>query len=66
MLTESDLLSQDQTAKRDNEASLARTLLLNVTAAALLLGVVAAWLIAGQIVAPLRRALVRGQPDCRR
>lgn len=57
MLTESDLLSQDQTAKRDNEASLARTLLLNVTAAALLLGVVAAWLIAVQIVAPLRQAL---------
>ncbi|AUO20803.1 methyl-accepting chemotaxis protein [Pseudomonas sp. NC02] len=57
LLTESDLLSQDQTAKRDNEASLARTLLLNVTAAALLLGVVAAWLIAGQIVAPLRQAL---------
>ncbi|QQD53837.1 methyl-accepting chemotaxis protein [Pseudomonas fluorescens BBc6R8] len=57
LLTESDLLSQDQTAKRDKEASLARTLLLNVTAAALLLGVVAAWLIAGQIVAPLRQAL---------
>ncbi|MDQ0671975.1 methyl-accepting chemotaxis protein [Pseudomonas sp. D8002] len=57
LLTESDLLSQDQTAKRDNEASLARTLLLNVTAAALLLGVVAAWLIAVQIVAPLRQAL---------
>ncbi|MBK5412919.1 methyl-accepting chemotaxis protein [Pseudomonas sp. TH34] len=57
LLTESDLLSQDQTAKRDKEASLARTLLLNVTAAALLLGVVAAWLIAVQIVAPLRQAL---------
>lgn len=58
LLTESDLLSQDQTAKRDKEADFARTLLLNVTAAALLLGALAAWLIAGQIVTPLRQALV--------
>ena len=58
LLTESDLLSQDQTAKRDKEADFARTLLLNVTAAALVLGALAAWLIAVQIVAPLRQALV--------
>ncbi|MDY0832375.1 methyl-accepting chemotaxis protein [Pseudomonas sp. SED1] len=57
LLKESDLLSQDQTAKRDKDASLARTLLLNVTGAALLLGALAAWLIAAQIVAPLRQAL---------
>ncbi|MDY7530436.1 methyl-accepting chemotaxis protein [Pseudomonas sp. Bout1] len=57
LLKESDLLGQDQTAKRDKEASLARTVLLNVTGAALLLGIAAAWLIAGQIVAPLRQAL---------
>ncbi|MGC6371770.1 methyl-accepting chemotaxis protein [Pseudomonas sp. S2.OTC.A_B10] len=57
LLKESDLLSQDQTAKRDQEAGLARTLLLNVTGAALFLGVLAAWLIAAQIVAPLRQAL---------
>ncbi|MHA6572840.1 methyl-accepting chemotaxis protein [Pseudomonas yamanorum] len=57
LLKESDLLSQDQTAKRDRDASLARTLLLNVTGAALLLGALAAWLIAAQIVAPLRQAL---------
>ena len=58
LLTESDLLSQDQTAKRDKEADLARTLLLNVTAAALILGVLAAWVITVQIVAPLRQALL--------
>lgn len=57
LLKESDLLSQDQTDKRDQEAGLARTLLFNVTGAALLLGVLAAWLIAAQIVAPLRQAL---------
>jgi methyl-accepting chemotaxis protein len=57
LLKESDLLSQDQTAKRDREASLARSVLLYITAAALLLGSLAAWLIAGQIVAPLRQAL---------
>ncbi|MGA9705826.1 methyl-accepting chemotaxis protein, partial [Pseudomonas sp.] len=37
LLQESDLLSQDQTAKRDRDASFARTLLLSITAAALLL-----------------------------
>lgn len=58
LLTESDLLSQDQTAKRDKEAHVARTLLLNVTAAALILGMLAAWLITVQIVAPLRQALL--------
>ena len=58
LLTESDLLSQDQTAKRDKEADVARTLLLNVTAAALILGMLAAWLITVQIVAPLRQALL--------
>lgn len=57
LLHESDLLSQDQTAKRDRDASFARTLLLSITAAALLLGALAAWLIAGQIVMPLRQAL---------
>ena len=57
LLKQSDLLSQDQTTKRDTEAGLARTLLLNVSALALLLGIVAAWLIARQIVAPLRQAL---------
>ena len=57
LLKASDLLSQDQTAKRDSEASLARSVLLYITAAALLLGALAAWLIAGQIVAPLRQAL---------
>uniref|UniRef100_UPI0026C17017 methyl-accepting chemotaxis protein n=1 Tax=Pseudomonas sp. IB20 TaxID=1702250 RepID=UPI0026C17017 len=58
LLKQSDLLSQYQTEQRDKEADQARTLLINVTAAALLLGALAAWLIAGQIVTPLRRALV--------
>jgi methyl-accepting chemotaxis protein len=58
LLEQSDLMSQDQTAKRDTDASLARSLLFNITAAALLLGTLAAWLIAGQIVVPLRQALL--------
>ncbi|MBX7274685.1 methyl-accepting chemotaxis protein [Pseudomonas sp. O39] len=58
LLTESDQLSQDQTAKRDQEAGIARTLLLNVTVAALLVGALAAWLIAVQIVKPLQHALL--------
>jgi len=58
LLKQSDLLSQYQTEQRDKEADLARTLLLNVTAAALLLGALAAWLISGQIVIPLRHALL--------
>lgn len=58
LLHESDQLSEDQSAKRNREASLARTLLLNVTVAALLLGTLAAWLIARQIVVPLRQVLL--------
>ncbi|MCM2377745.1 HAMP domain-containing methyl-accepting chemotaxis protein [Pseudomonas marginalis] len=58
LLKESDQLSEDQSTKRNNEASLARTLLLNVTVAALLLGSLAAWVIAGQIVVPLRQVLL--------
>ncbi|MGR3887184.1 methyl-accepting chemotaxis protein [Pseudomonas sp. 1152_12] len=58
LLKQSDLLSHYQTEQRDKEADQARSLLINVTAAALLLGALAAWLIAGQIVNPLRRALV--------
>ena len=57
LLGQSDLLSQDQTQRRDHEAEQARTQTLGVTAAALLLGVLAAWVIAGQIVTPLRKAL---------
>jgi methyl-accepting chemotaxis protein len=57
LLAQSDLLSQDQTHRRDSEAEQARTQMLGVTAAALLLGVLAAWVIAGQIVKPLRKAL---------
>ncbi|KAB0545377.1 methyl-accepting chemotaxis protein, partial [Pseudomonas argentinensis] len=53
LLKQSDLLSQYQTEQRDKEADQARSLLINVTAAALLLGALAAWLIAGQIVNPL-------------
>ncbi|MFC6300586.1 HAMP domain-containing protein [Pseudomonas sp. CCM 7893] len=58
LLKQSDLLSQYQTEQRDKEADQARTLMLNVTAAALLLGALAAWLISGQIVTPLRQALL--------
>ena len=57
LLGQSDLLSQDQTQRRDHEAEQARTQTLGVTAAALLLGTLAAWVIAGQIVTPLRKAL---------
>ncbi len=57
LLAQSDLLSQDQTQRRDQEAQHARTQTLAITGAALLLGVLAAWIIAGQIVKPLRRAL---------
>ena len=57
LLAQSDLLSQDQTERRDLEAERARNQTLGVTAAALLLGALAAWVIAGQIVKPLRNAL---------
>lgn len=57
LLAQSDLLSQDQTQRRDQEAEQARTQTLAITAAALLFGALAAWIIAGQIVKPLRRAL---------
>ena len=57
LLGQSDLLSQDQTQRRDREAEQARTQTLGITAAALLLGILAAWVIAGQIVKPLRKAL---------
>lgn len=57
LLAQSDLLSQDQTQRRDQEAQHARTQTLAITGAALLLGALAAWIIAGQIVKPLRRAL---------
>ena len=57
LLGQSDLLSQDQTQRRDSEAEQARTQTLGITAAALLFGALAAWVIAGQIVKPLRRAL---------
>ncbi|MBD8191846.1 methyl-accepting chemotaxis protein [Pseudomonas fluorescens] len=57
LLTQSDLLSQDQTQRRDREAEQARIQTLGIAAAALLLGALAAWVIAGQIVHPLRKAL---------
>ncbi len=57
LLGQSDLLSQDQTQRRNREAEQARTQTLAITATALLLGVLAAWVIAGQIVKPLRKAL---------
>jgi methyl-accepting chemotaxis protein len=57
LLTQSDLLSQDQTQRRDHEAEQARTQTLSTTAAAVLFGALAAWVIAGQIVHPLRKAL---------
>ncbi|KTC46678.1 chemotaxis protein [Pseudomonas fluorescens ABAC62] len=57
LLGQSDLLSQDQTQRRDSEAEQARTQTLLITAAALLFGILAAWVIAGQIVQPLRKAL---------
>ncbi|MDB1108770.1 methyl-accepting chemotaxis protein [Pseudomonas extremaustralis] len=57
LLGQSDLLSQDQTQRRDREAEQARTQTLGITAIALLLGILAAWVIAGQIVKPLRKAL---------
>ena len=57
LLVQSDLLSQDQTQRRNREAEQARTQTLAMTAAAVLFGALAAWIIAGQIVKPLRRAL---------
>ena len=57
LLVQSDLLSQDQTQRRNREAEQARTQTLAITAAAVLFGALAAWIIAGQIVKPLRRAL---------
>ncbi|AZF03186.1 methyl-accepting chemotaxis protein [Pseudomonas sp. R5-89-07] len=54
----SDLLSQSQNAKRNDEADHTRTLLIGVTVAALVLGALAAWWIASQIAAPLRDILV--------
>lgn len=54
----SDLLSQSQTTKRNDEADHTRTLLIGVTVAALVLGALAAWWIASQIAAPLRDILV--------
>ena len=57
LLAQSDLLTQDQTQRRDREAEQARTQTLAITGAALLFGALAAWIISGQIVKPLRRAL---------
>ncbi len=57
LLAQSDLLSSDQTQRRDREAEQARTQTLGITAAAMLFGALAAWVIAGQIVRPLRDAL---------
>ena len=57
LLRQSDLLSQDQTQRRDREAEQARTQTLGITAIALLFGALSAWVIAGQIVKPLRIAL---------
>lgn len=56
-LAQSDLLTQDQTQRRDREAEQARTQTLGITSAALIFGALAAWVIAGQIVKPLRKAL---------
>ncbi len=58
LLAQSDLLSQDQTQRRDREAEQARIQTLGIAAAALLFGALAAWVIAGQIVHPLRKALL--------
>ena len=58
LLAQSDLLSQDQTQRRDREADQARTQTLGIAAAAVLFGAMAAWVIAGQIVHPLRKALM--------
>ncbi|WP_248752458.1 methyl-accepting chemotaxis protein [Pseudomonas sp. MWU15-20650] len=54
----SNLLSQGQNAKRDNEAEQTRSRLVSVTAAALLLGALAAWWIARQVASPLRDILI--------
>ncbi|AZF40573.1 Methyl-accepting chemotaxis sensor/transducer protein [Pseudomonas sp. R1-43-08] len=54
----SNLLSQSQNTKRNDEADHTRTLLIGVTAAALVLGALAAWWIASQIASPLRDILV--------
>ncbi|MBI6657556.1 methyl-accepting chemotaxis protein [Pseudomonas carnis] len=53
----SNLLSQSQNARRNNEADKTRRLLISVTVAALALGTLAAWWIARQIAAPLREIL---------
>jgi methyl-accepting chemotaxis protein len=58
LLAQSDLLSQDQTQRRDREADQARIQTLGIAAAAVLFGALAAWVIAGQIVHPLRKALM--------
>ncbi|MGH8452299.1 methyl-accepting chemotaxis protein [Pseudomonas sp.] len=51
------LLSEGQNARRDDEASHTRLLLISVTVSALLLGALAAWWIARQIAVPLREIL---------
>jgi methyl-accepting chemotaxis protein len=51
------LLSEGQNARRDDEASHTRLLLISVTVSALLLGTLAAWWIARQIAVPLREIL---------
>ncbi len=58
LLAQSDLLSQDQTQRRDREADQARIQTLGIAAAAVLFGALAAWVIAAQIVHPLRKALM--------
>ncbi|PWU30395.1 methyl-accepting chemotaxis protein [Pseudomonas sp. RW407] len=50
-------LSDDQTAKRDEDASHAKQLLALASLIVLVLGVLAAWLITRQIVLPLRQSL---------
>ncbi|CRM53103.1 MULTISPECIES: methyl-accepting chemotaxis protein [Pseudomonas] len=54
----SDLLSQSQNTKRNQEAAQTHTLLIGVTLAALVLGALAAWWIARQIASPLRGILI--------
>ncbi len=54
----SDLLSQSQNTKRNQEAAQTHTLLIGVTLAALVLGALAAWWIARQIASPLREILI--------
>ncbi|MBD8148037.1 methyl-accepting chemotaxis protein [Pseudomonas fluorescens] len=54
----SNLLSQSQNTKRNEEANQTRTLMIGVTLAALVLGALAAWWIARQIASPLREILI--------